>query len=836
MNYSADTKRYIVKSNLRDENDIGILRLSDLQDYSTSDDLTQYALLNGRDGGQHLYGGTDSSENLTLESTYNSTKGNIILNSDTVINSGYVLKLSDGIVSLPSYTFNNETSSGLYRIGAGNIGLSILGTKRLDITSSMSTFATAMDICGNVRIEAGNSLSIGVTTALSVIDAVGTNGLFLCQNSITNSIAKFGLWGVRHYINTTEEPFYSFFISSTSSLNTLYIGGGSALGNAATSIIFYTAANNITTTGTNVGSFTINGFSTAYQITSTLAIGTSPFAVTSNTVNTNLNSDMLDGYHASSFLQTVTPHALLSATHNDTTVDSPVIGDLLMGNTGPVWTKLADVAVGSVLISGGVGAIPLYSTTLCLGSTLTANTILDITSTHATVPGVLIRSATASADVALSFYHSVATAKYWTFGIDSDATGKPLILSPNSAVHGNTDYMFKTTDVGAQLCIGNCPTSEAFAIYRTYAGDDGFLAQNNSTDATARAYIKLQCGSQYAGMYQYSQNNSYAGVAGATLFVAALSGGFFITTGSVTHPPIYFAPGGNTCFDISYVTGSTQKINLATGTFFSDHVQIDTNVTTSSNERGIYWHGTTTDAWGIYRTAGAWSAPYVQLKMSFATGIILNPGHLYGKSYVMIEDGDLIIGNDSNGTTIGLLKFGTGLDAGIGYDGTHFQFYSQLIGTGHFVFNGGSVGIGGTPVAGTVLDMYGVSPVVQLTPTTATQYATHQIVNGGNTLRMGIESSAGGALLASAAAYSGIINCYSARNLHFGTGNVIRMTIAAAGAIDTTGTFTVATAFGCNGKTAQAAYTVNAACTDLPTVVALCNQLRAALVANGVAV
>ena len=30
--------------------------------------------------------------------------------------------------------------------------------------------------------------------------------------------------------------------------------------------------------------------------------------------------------------------------------------------------------------------------------------------------------------------------------------------------------------------------------------------------------------------------------------------------------------------------------------------------------------------------------------------------------------------------------------------------------------------------------------------------------------------------------------------------------------------------------------TVNAACTDLPTAVALCNQLRAALIANGIAV
>jgi len=33
------------------------------------------------------------------------------------------------------------------------------------------------------------------------------------------------------------------------------------------------------------------------QLTSTLATGTAPFAVTSTTVNTNLNADLLDGYH-----------------------------------------------------------------------------------------------------------------------------------------------------------------------------------------------------------------------------------------------------------------------------------------------------------------------------------------------------------------------------------------------------------------------------------------------------------------------------------------------------------------------------------------------------------
>lgn len=50
-----------------------------------SDDHTQYVNLNGRSGGQTLYGGTDSSDNLTIDSTSDATKGNIILNSNVGI-------------------------------------------------------------------------------------------------------------------------------------------------------------------------------------------------------------------------------------------------------------------------------------------------------------------------------------------------------------------------------------------------------------------------------------------------------------------------------------------------------------------------------------------------------------------------------------------------------------------------------------------------------------------------------------------------------------------------------------------------------------------------------
>lgn len=50
------------------------------------------------------------------------------------------------------------------------------------------------------------------------------------------------------------------------------------------------------------------------------------------------------------------------------------------------------------------------------------------------------------------------------------------------------------------------------------------------------------------------------------------------------------------------------------------------------------------------------------------------------------------------------------------------------------------------------------------------------------------------------------------------------------------GDFTASAKFGCNGQAARAAYSVNAASTDLATVIALCNQIRLALIANGICV
>ena len=71
------------------------------------------------------------------------------------------------------------------------------------------------------------------------------------------------------------------------------------------------------------------GATTGVQLTSTLATGTSPFAVTSTTVNTNLNADLWDGYQFASYLN----QAVL-------TTSSPQFANLKLTGGGGIYPSV----------------------------------------------------------------------------------------------------------------------------------------------------------------------------------------------------------------------------------------------------------------------------------------------------------------------------------------------------------------------------------------------------------------------------------------------------------------------------------------------------------------
>ena len=97
--------------------------------------------------------------------------------------------------------------------------------------------------------EVNDRLGIGTTSPAAGLHGVVTNGSLLWAQSEADDAVKSGTWGVEHY-DIDEEPFYGVWHYAQAATNNLNLGGGTGIGNAATQISFWTAANTTTTTGT----------------------------------------------------------------------------------------------------------------------------------------------------------------------------------------------------------------------------------------------------------------------------------------------------------------------------------------------------------------------------------------------------------------------------------------------------------------------------------------------------------------------------------------------------------------------------------------------------------
>jgi hypothetical protein len=62
--------------------------------------------------------------------------GTNFLNANTTQAGASSFSLVDGTVGTPSLNFAGETSTGIYRPGAGEFAISILGTKRVGVTAA----------------------------------------------------------------------------------------------------------------------------------------------------------------------------------------------------------------------------------------------------------------------------------------------------------------------------------------------------------------------------------------------------------------------------------------------------------------------------------------------------------------------------------------------------------------------------------------------------------------------------------------------------------------------------------------------------------------------------
>lgn len=114
-----------------------------------------------------------------------------------------------------------------------------------------TTAASSTTVTERLRIDNAGNVGIGVTAAAQTLDVLVTTGIYLA-NSITNNQQKVMRIGSRSYANSAYFPLTYSTASGAPGTNDaqIIIGGGTGAGYAANFVLFHTAANDTTVTGT----------------------------------------------------------------------------------------------------------------------------------------------------------------------------------------------------------------------------------------------------------------------------------------------------------------------------------------------------------------------------------------------------------------------------------------------------------------------------------------------------------------------------------------------------------------------------------------------------------
>lgn len=205
-----------------------------------------------------------------------------------------------------------------------------------------------------------------------------------------------------------------------------------------------------------LGEYAISGTGSVAMTTSpsftTPALGTPSAAVLTNATGLPLTTGVT---------------GVLPVANGGTNIASYTIGDLLYASGATTLSKLADVAVGRLLVSGGVAAAPAYSATPTLG---VAGTTLGTLGLSGNTSGVVTVSPAAAAGT-------------WTFTLPTSGGSNLQFLQTNGS--GVTSWaaassvgaaLTKADDTNVTLTLGGTPTTALLTAASITAGWTGQLS------------------------------------------------------------------------------------------------------------------------------------------------------------------------------------------------------------------------------------------------------------------------------------------------------------------------------------------------------------------------
>jgi len=221
------------------------------------------------------------------------------LNADLWDGNQFASYLNQAVLTTSSPTFSRVYTTGRSSSWGSTNGIDTGG---MNVTMGTGSSATWL-----ISGTSGGTFRAGIQS----LDADGTlriysNSSFISINGSTISNATWGGNAIADGYVADTITISGGTIGSNNISGTLTTTGALTIGDGGDTIAVNSSSWDVSTAGAFSGVTTIE---MSGQLTSTLATGTAPFAVTSTTVNTNLNADMLDGLHSSSFLtanQTIT--------------------------------------------------------------------------------------------------------------------------------------------------------------------------------------------------------------------------------------------------------------------------------------------------------------------------------------------------------------------------------------------------------------------------------------------------------------------------------------------------------------------------------------------------
>jgi hypothetical protein len=133
--------------------------------------------------------------------------------------------VGDGTAALPSFSFINEPNSGLYRIGTGNLGISILGALVFDFNATRlqnsGVYYSASGSAASPAYTFTSDTDTGISNTAAntlVLSTNGTSRIAVNTTGITTSLSLYAING------TVGVPAYSFAADPTTGLYEIGVG------------------------------------------------------------------------------------------------------------------------------------------------------------------------------------------------------------------------------------------------------------------------------------------------------------------------------------------------------------------------------------------------------------------------------------------------------------------------------------------------------------------------------------------------------------------------------------------------------------------------------------